>query len=84
VSATSTDYWGLELLTVEDLCPFGAPDSPVRSDITDILLTPDGKTAAQLTVGEVDRCSVVSLDSPVIFSGQALRNNESGQFHVVL
>jgi hypothetical protein len=29
VCATSGDRWGLELLTVEDFCPFGAPDSPV-------------------------------------------------------
>jgi hypothetical protein len=34
----------------------------------------------QLTVGEVDRCSMVSSDSPVIFSGRALRKPESGQF----
>jgi hypothetical protein len=42
MSATSTDSWGLELLTVEDFCPFGARDSPVRSDIVDCLLTSNG------------------------------------------
>jgi hypothetical protein len=29
VRATSTNCWGLELLTVEVLCPLVAPDSPV-------------------------------------------------------
>jgi hypothetical protein len=29
VCATSADRWGLVLLAVEDLCPFGAPDSLV-------------------------------------------------------
>jgi hypothetical protein len=32
VRATSADYWGLERLTVEVLCPLATPDSPVRSD----------------------------------------------------
>jgi hypothetical protein len=27
--ATSADRWGLELLTIEVLCPLAAPDSPV-------------------------------------------------------
>jgi hypothetical protein len=72
VRATSADRWGLELLAVEDFCPFGTPYSPVRSDIIDYLLTSDGQTTAQSTVGEVDRCSMVSPDSPVIFSGRAL------------
>jgi hypothetical protein len=58
----------------------GTPDSPVRSDITNCLLTSDGQTVAQLTVVEVDRCSVVSPDSPMIFSGRALREPESSQF----
>jgi hypothetical protein len=39
MSATSADRWGLELLTVEGLCPFAAPDSlvahrTVRCDLT--------------------------------------------------
>jgi|SRR5690242_9044448 hypothetical protein len=29
VHATSADRWSLELLTVEVVCPFAAPDSPV-------------------------------------------------------
>jgi hypothetical protein len=37
--ATSADRWGLELLTVEDFYPFGAPDSPVRPVIQECLLT---------------------------------------------
>jgi hypothetical protein len=65
----SANHWGLELLTIEDFCPFDAPDSPVRSDIANCLLTSNGQTAAQSTVGKVDYCSVVSQDSPVIFSG---------------
>jgi hypothetical protein len=35
VRATSAGHWGLELLTVEVLCPLAAPDSPVRSDFVD-------------------------------------------------
>jgi hypothetical protein len=35
VRATSADRWGLELLTVEVFCPFGAPDSPVRPIVAD-------------------------------------------------
>jgi hypothetical protein len=39
VHATSANRWGLELLTVEVVCPCGAPDSPVahwtiRCDLT--------------------------------------------------
>jgi hypothetical protein len=39
VNATSADLWGLDLLIVEDFCPFGAPDSSVahwivRCDLT--------------------------------------------------
>jgi hypothetical protein len=37
VHAISPDRWGLELLTVEVICSFGAPDSPVRPDIADCL-----------------------------------------------
>jgi hypothetical protein len=29
VRAPSADRWGLELLTIEVVCSFGAPDSPV-------------------------------------------------------
>jgi hypothetical protein len=65
VSATSADRWGLELLTIEVFCLLVALDSPVRSDIIDCLLTSDDQTVPQSTVGEVDRCSVVSPDSPV-------------------
>jgi hypothetical protein len=32
--AMSADHWGLERLSVEDLSPLAAPDSPVRSDFT--------------------------------------------------
>jgi hypothetical protein len=41
VRATSVDRWGLELLTVEVVCPFGAPDSPVRPVIAECLLNSD-------------------------------------------
>jgi hypothetical protein len=44
----------------------GTPDNPVRSDIADCLLTSDGQTVPQPTIGEVDRCSVVSPDSPMV------------------
>jgi hypothetical protein len=87
--ATSADRWGLERLTVEVLCPLAAPDSPVRSGFT--VLTSALFTvppSAQSIVGKVDRCSVGSSDSPVahrpdspmIFSGVALRKPESAQF----
>jgi hypothetical protein len=39
--AMSTDRWALELLTVEDFCSFGAPDSPVGPIVADYLLTSD-------------------------------------------
>jgi hypothetical protein len=39
VHATSSDRWGLELLTIEVLCPLEASDSPVRSDLA--VLTSD-------------------------------------------
>jgi hypothetical protein len=35
----SADCWGLELLIVEVVCPFGAPDSPEQSAIVVCLLT---------------------------------------------
>jgi hypothetical protein len=66
VGAMSADHWSLERLTVEVVCPLAAPDSPVRSDISYCLLTSDSQTDAQSTVGEVDRCSMVSPDSPVV------------------
>jgi hypothetical protein len=43
-------------------------------------LISDGQTILQSTVSEVDHCSVGSLNSPVNFSGMALRKPESGQF----
>jgi hypothetical protein len=80
VCATSTARWGLELLTVEVVCPRGALDSPLRPDVTDCLLMLQTAGAVpQSTVGGVDRCTEGSLDSPVIFSGQASRIPESGQ-----
>jgi hypothetical protein len=90
VSATSADYWGLEWLTVEVLCPLVALDSlvahrtcPVLSDFT--ALTSDFCTVhfllfMQSTIGSVDHCSVGSLDSLVIYSGATPENPESGQF----
>jgi hypothetical protein len=65
VSATSADRWGLDLLTVEVFCLLAASDSPVQSDIADYLLTSNGQIVPQSTVGEVDRCSVVSPDRTV-------------------
>jgi hypothetical protein len=43
----------------------GTPNSPVRSDIADCLLTSDGQTVLQSTIGKVDRCSIGSPDSLV-------------------
>jgi hypothetical protein len=40
VRATSADGWGLELLTVEVVCPFGAPDSPLAHRTVRYNLTP--------------------------------------------
>jgi hypothetical protein len=39
VRATSADRWGLEMLTIEVVCPFGAPNNlvahrTVRCDLT--------------------------------------------------
>jgi hypothetical protein len=65
--ATSADRWGLERLTVEVICSFPAPDSPVRP-VVDCLLTSGAADCAQShsqPLGEVDRCSVVSSDSLV-------------------
>jgi hypothetical protein len=56
------------------------PDSPVRSDIANYLLTSNGQTVPQSTISEVYRCCVDSLDSPMNFSGMALRKPESDQF----
>jgi hypothetical protein len=54
----------------------------VRSNF--VVLTSDFCTADRSQrsrlLGEVDRCSVGSPDSPVNFSGMALRKPESGQF----
>jgi hypothetical protein len=53
-------------LTVEVFCPFAAPDSPVRPVVADCLLTSGTADCARSRpLGEVDRCSVVSPDSPV-------------------
>jgi hypothetical protein len=88
--ATSADRWGLERLTVEVLCRLAAPNSPVAHRtvrcvlalkfwlLTSTLFTVP--PSAQLIIGEVDRCSVGSPDSPMIFSGVALRKPESAQF----
>jgi hypothetical protein len=56
----------------------------LRSDIADDLLTSDGQTVPQSTVGEVDRCSVVSPDSPMIYSGRALRKTRERPVREVL
>jgi hypothetical protein len=60
VCATSADSWGLELLIVENFCPFGAPDSPVRPDVADCLLTSDASNCGRSPA--VDRCSEGSPD----------------------
>jgi hypothetical protein len=69
----------LELLTVEVLCPLAAPDSSVRSDlavlISDFCTVP---SSAQSIVGKVDHCSVGSPDSPMSFSGEAMRKPSEG------
>jgi hypothetical protein len=39
VRATSTNCWGLELLTTEVLCPLVSSDSPVRSDFVVLIST---------------------------------------------
>jgi hypothetical protein len=90
VRATSVDRWGLELLTVEVFCPFGAPDSPVRPVVADCLLTSDAGDCGCSPA--VDRWQSRTLhrgltgqssgtpDSLVIFSGRASRIPEIGQF----
>jgi hypothetical protein len=78
VRATSANRWGLELLTIEVICPLAASDSPVRSDFA--VLTSDFCIVHCSFVGEVDRCFVGSPDSPVNFSVVALRKPKSGQF----
>jgi hypothetical protein len=90
VRATSADRWGLELLTVEVFCPLVAPDSLVVHRTVRCVLTSQFwlltyalftvPPPAQSTVGEVDRFFVGSPDSPVNYSGVALRKPESGQF----
>jgi hypothetical protein len=73
VRATSADHWGLQLLTVEVFYPLcgtgqsgGTPDSPVRSDFVVWLLTSNGQTVLQSTVGEVDHGSIVSSNSLMV------------------
>jgi hypothetical protein len=39
VRATSADRWGLELLTVEVVCPLAAPDIPVAHRTVRCILT---------------------------------------------
>jgi hypothetical protein len=87
VRATSIDRWGLEQLTVEVVCPFAAPDSSVRPVIADCLLTSGATDCARSRT--VDRWAKLTVacclteqssgtpDSPVIFSGRALRKPES-------
>jgi hypothetical protein len=70
VRTTSADRWGLERLTVEVLCPLAAPDSPVRSDFCTV------HCSFRWLTGQ----SGGTPDSPVIFSGVALRKPESDQF----
>jgi hypothetical protein len=55
VLATSADRWGLEKLTIEFVCPCGAPNSPVRPDVADCFWR--FWLWWQSTVGEVNRCS---------------------------
>jgi hypothetical protein len=61
VRATSADIWGLELLTIEVVFPFGAPNSPMRPDVADCLLTFDtsdrGAVNRSRPLGEDDHCS---------------------------
>jgi hypothetical protein len=90
VSATSANRWDLELLTIEVLCPHVAPDSSLAHRTIRCVLTLQFwlltyalftvPPSAQSTIGEVDRCSIGTLNSPVNFSGVALRKLESGHF----
>jgi hypothetical protein len=61
----AVDHWSL-LSSCSTRPSGGTPDSPVWSDIVDCLLTFDGQTVPQSTVGEVDHCFVGSPDSPVV------------------
>jgi hypothetical protein len=75
VHALSANRWGLELPTVEVLCPLPALDSPVAHRTfrcvltlqTDFWLLHWSVFTVQRSrpLGEVDRCSVGSLDSLV-------------------
>jgi hypothetical protein len=83
VRATSADRWGLELFTIEVVCPYGAPDSPVRPDVAYCLLTSDAsdygavdrsQPLAESTVAPwAHRTVQCTPDSPMNFSGRALR-----------
>jgi hypothetical protein len=72
VSATSTDHWGWELLTVELFCPLTSSDSPVAHRTVRCVLTLHTnfwlmcRSQRSRPLGEVDRCSVGSPDSPVV------------------
>jgi hypothetical protein len=78
---------GFEQSIVDFVCPCGAPDNPVLPDVADCLwrFEPVAFTW-QSTVGEDDCCSWAhrtvrcTPDSPMIFSHEALRILESGQF----
>jgi hypothetical protein len=99
VRATSANHWGLELLTIEVLCPDAASDSPVAHrtvwcvlTLQFWLLTSDFCTVHCSSVSAVDRWwswpllrwltgqSGGTPNSPVNFSGVALRRPESGQY----
>jgi hypothetical protein len=96
VSATSADHWGLELLTVEVLCPLVAPDNLMAHRIVRCILTL--QTDLWLlrcrlpVVSAVDRWAkliVAPLSHRIVrwctgqsdeFIGRALRKPESIQF----
>jgi hypothetical protein len=72
---TPADRWGLELLSVEDFCPFDASDSSVRPIVADCLLTLQTTDAVpqSIVAPRAHGQSGGTPDSPVIFSGQAPR-----------
>jgi hypothetical protein len=68
VHATSADRWCLEWLTIEVVCPFPAPDSPVRPVVAYCLLTScaaDYRRSPTVDRWWSRRCSEGSPDSPV-------------------
>jgi hypothetical protein len=68
VCATSADCWGLELLSVEFVYPFGAPDSPVRPDVVDCLLTSDA-----LDCSAVDRSRPLAKLTVALWAHRTVR-----------